>query len=348
MNRLLTFYVISALMIGGAIFAIWDKSDNYASSEYATLFPDLYRQKDDFKKIEINTQEEKILLEKKDGKWVLPEEASYSVNVKSLSNLIEWLESLKTISRKTNNPQDYNLLSLNPPKDGKTDSGIRISFWGKGKSPLIDLILGDEFKAYMMRGKKRYFVRMNNDIQAYLVEGLPALPFKNEFFIDKIQEFPVIDDIKTVKVYLDQKLNYQLNNTKFYIENSSEKDPRFLPISVPKDYKLLYPEIASDYVQALLTKIHPIHVYKIAGKLPASANMIELALKDGKNININFFKKEKNYYLFPTMNDKESLFLYQIKEDDYNGILQPFSAFLAKDEIESLNTGEENVKKHKK
>ena len=323
-GTVIVLLTISTLIIQG--------SKEQFTTEKKLLYPNFHSQKSNIQKIQIISDGQELILKKEKKGWVMPNDDNNPVRLTAITRLMNWIEMTKMVAYKTNNKNHFEKIGLlnptltqNKKRDG---SGTRLMLFSTAQTPIIDIIIGDKLQAFKMHDLERFFVR-NSFGRAYLVESTKIPVFDPFFYLSHTDGMPKIDNISSLSLFLRNKKEYQFSRLE------SEKDITFFPTTIPSKKRLIYPEIATDFIKAITSKLYPKGAVLVDYSEEFSPNRIEIKMRKGKNVVLNFRKMGNNIHYMLIIHDKldpsGKIYAYHIDEKDYKGVLQPFSAFLTKD-----------------
>ena len=307
---------------------IYEMTQEKRGVQSVQLLPYFSEQKHLIEKIEIITPEKPIILVRKDKKWFIETEDNFPADSVVIGKLYDWIEELQTISRKTDDKEKFARVNLlNPSGREKTGEGFgtRIILRSSAKTPIVDMIMGARLNSFIMRDHIRFFMRSGFGGGAYLIEGGIPPNMTISGFMAKNIGFPAMETLRSLELYIAGRSVYRLN---------AVSDNVFMPEMLPIGKRLIYPEITTDYVRAVLQKIHPISAKKLDFKAIEAEDKIVLTHKDGKKTILNFKNiDDKAFYLMVISPDNvlAKQYIYEISEEDYKGVLQPFSVFITDD-----------------
>lgn len=335
LHRKTAYYITGCVIIALTLITLlFEASQDAALMAKEDLFPNFQSQKNNIQKIQILQDGKKLTLQKQEKGWVIAEEDHHPVRLSAITELLNWIENTQTISRKTQDSHKFERIGLLNPDVKKTDkregSGVRIILFAQSKVPLIDFIVGEKFHSFKMRDKERFFIRPTTE-GAYLVESNNIPNFEPFFYLANAKGLPAIEKISSLSLYL--------NGKKEYTFQSHYKDDRkilnFFPTRMPAEKRLIYPNIATDFVKAITTKLYPKGAVMVDYTNQTAPDRIEIVTNDQKNITLNFRKMNNNIHYMLILSDmnkpSEKIYAYHIDEKDYKGVLQPFKAFITND-----------------
>ncbi|MEM6602856.1 MAG: hypothetical protein AAF621_02295 [Pseudomonadota bacterium] len=342
MRKEILAFLISPLIVTAAIVTfIYENTVTDRDVRYQKPFKDFGKYHSAYQKIVILQDDLDITLRKKGKKWLITSQDNHLADTKKISRILNWISSFEIIAKKTSTPKLYPRIGLaNPSPAGEKNiegSGTRIMIYGGQKAPLFDVIVGDILRSYKMRDKNRFFARYGNK-GAFLIESLPLPDFNRSAFFDRSQiGFPAFEDISRVTTYLSGEKQYQLKA----LTDKKDGSIAFYPETIPIGKRLLYPNIGTDFVHAVLHKISPFGAAKVDYNDDIAPNHIVLTRRNGHNIMVNFRRSQNDIYYMVVLHDgldkTGKIYAYRIPEKDYKGVLQPFSAFLTDDVTQQQN-----------
>ena len=182
-NKFILFGIFGLLTISLLVsnYAKQDVVQN--TGEY--FYPELKSKLASVTEVELDDSVSKLILTKDTvtNTWVAKNKANYPIDFNKLKNLLVGVAELKIIEAKTNNPDNFTLLSLNQIRGDEISGAIKVlAKLDHGDQPVIDLLLGKRSGVHLRDNYlDEIYVRKNNDNQVWLVTGkLPtAFNFAN-------------------------------------------------------------------------------------------------------------------------------------------------------------------------
>jgi hypothetical protein len=144
---------------------------------------------------------------------------------------------------------------------------------------------------------------------------------------------PKIDEIISARLMSKEKSILTLHRV---IEDKNAKNILFMPPSIPKGKRLIYPLVMRDYMLAFIEQLKPMAaIYLPLEKSITDVSML-LELTNARLVKINFWHSdtEDKYYMRIVRDDMQTphnQYIYQIKNSDYDTLIQPLSKFLIED-----------------
>lgn len=157
---------LTIVVVGGAWYARDTRNDSASTSGLPDkLFPDLAKRVNDVAALEIAKGKEVVTLAKKDAQWTLANRGGYPVDFEKVKQAVMAVANLKVLEAKTKNPEQYEKLELQDPKDGAPSA--RLTLKDANGAPIAALVVGKTNWA----GKQSVYVRRLDDPQSYLCQG---------------------------------------------------------------------------------------------------------------------------------------------------------------------------------
>jgi Domain of unknown function (DUF4340)/Protein kinase C terminal domain len=137
----LLFLVAAAIVLGlGGIYFQISRSATWKESKTdRSIFQNL--PVNDVTKIQIRSNADTLILEKKGDQWCVAERADYPADFEKIRDLIKTLWSLKAGQEMQVGPSQFGRLKVLPPGQG-SDSGIEIDLKGEKEANIASLIVG--------------------------------------------------------------------------------------------------------------------------------------------------------------------------------------------------------------
>ena len=149
-GKKLSYYIAGCVIIILTIATIiFEMSKEKSLTVKALLFPNFNIEQQNIERVKVLQDGKELVLQKNQNNWVLPREDNHPVRLPAIIDLFQWIENIRTISRKTDDPKQFEKIGLlNPdikqdkPREG---SGTRIMLFGDSQTPIMDFIIGEKF-----------------------------------------------------------------------------------------------------------------------------------------------------------------------------------------------------------
>ena len=172
--------VAAAMVVSAQRSAVAPVTGGYA------MFPALTERADELRRITVETQRYRIVIEETGGRWVATSEAGYPVRDRVVADLVAGLAGLTAFEPKTANPSYYSYIGVAQTAPGAAaaaGAGTRVTASTADGEVLADVILGRLSTSIPNRRRGGMFVRSVDAEQAWLVEGTVAAPgFLQDWF----------------------------------------------------------------------------------------------------------------------------------------------------------------------
>lgn len=175
----------AALVLAGLFFYDKGVSPSGAPVEGELVFPGLFNRLNEVEALTVATPEGQFTVERQGETWGLAERAGYPVLFSNVKSTLIGLAELEKVERKTDNPELYAKLGVQPVTEGDSSDTPSRSITAKGP--------GGEVLAALIVGKTRqggtgatFFARKPAEAASWLVEGeRPRLPGSGDDWLDK-------------------------------------------------------------------------------------------------------------------------------------------------------------------
>ncbi|MCS3903425.1 hypothetical protein J2T55_001446 [Methylohalomonas lacus] len=180
-NNLIALAAITlTVVIAAAVVVSKDRAPTSMSHEL--LFPALVDNVNNAATINLTSNRHKTILERDGETWYIANSDDYPALFDKVRSLLINLSGLRTLERKTGNPELYHHLNVRDPSQPDSNS-VRVQVTDADGKTLADVILG---KAHMSKASNMQtgvYVRKPDAEHALLVEGrAPASAEKTEWF----------------------------------------------------------------------------------------------------------------------------------------------------------------------
>lgn len=347
-------FILAILLTTVLVIVFFLQNNNYSDKkEYLKLFPELNEKIDNIYKIEVINSESSIHLLKKDNEWNLPSYNNYPVAQKKINNFLLNIVSLKTVDKKTNDPENHKKLGLSLPI---AEGSNRFRIFDNNKELLADFIIGkksnqNEDLSYIRNISSSVTWLFKNDIKFFNTE----LNWSEESIL-RIARWR----IKSVKIQsMDKK------DKNIFISKNKYSDQMYTLKGISDKYELASAYSISSYTSLLeslkktdiklfsdkfklIKRIKyqtfdgidvSIDLYNINGEIYShfsiiSDSLIREELDEDEPVIVGLpkmktyddIKKEVNKYSYI------SNWLYKLNDDVNKEFLKPFSALVKKKE----------------
>ena len=166
--------VAGVLLAGAAWYLGGDRAPSESEAEGRLLFPGLHDALNTIHRIEVTAEDGAFTLELQDGVWLLPERNRYPADTRKAREFLVGVAGLKIRSPKTANPALYEKLELNDPSEEGSRARAVVLHDAEG-AVRASLIVGRRRPA-ADPALNQYFVRLADDPQTWLVEGVIDTP----------------------------------------------------------------------------------------------------------------------------------------------------------------------------
>lgn len=157
---------LTIVVIGGAWYSRGARDDSASTSGLPDkLFPELTKRVNDVAALEIAKGKDVVTLAKQDALWTLANRGGYPVDFEKVKQTVMAVANLKVIEAKTKNPEQYEKLDLQDPREGAPSA--RLTLKDSSGAAIASLVVGKTNWA----GKQSVYVRKLDDPQSYLCQG---------------------------------------------------------------------------------------------------------------------------------------------------------------------------------
>ncbi|MEX0950788.1 MAG: DUF4340 domain-containing protein [Gammaproteobacteria bacterium] len=197
-NTLIVFTAITlTLIITAAVVVNKDSSPTFLTKE--PLLPALQQNINDAGSISLLSSRHKTLLERDGESWRIANSDDYPAQFDQVRELLINLSDLKTLERKTRNPELYHRLDVQDPEQPDSRS-VRVMVSDSEGNTLADLIVGKARISRVTNIQTGLYVRRPDDEHALLVEGnVPVSAEKTAWFNPDILNITA-DQIQRVEI----------------------------------------------------------------------------------------------------------------------------------------------------
>lgn len=274
-NKVIGILVSLIVLLGIAV--LFDLYEAGPEDEFIgrLLFPDLGRQLDSIKLVEISDGENSLGLQKEGASWGVRERGHYPTDFTELSSLITSLSQARLVERKTSRPEKLGQLGLSE------EAAVRLVL--QTETHNFNLYLGD-----VPSGRKGSYVRFPDDNQAWLIDTEVEVKTLPSEWLDPV--IINIDSQKIERVKVESPGGQQLEVRRV----EGEEDMQLSGMSA--DQKLKYPGITNELSSALVNVrlkdlvIDPDIDWSDAWK-------IEFYLTGGGRVYVQTLEKNQQYFM---------------------------------------------------
>ena len=174
--------IATAVAVVLAVWALLPSGPARAGEELSErFFPGLQERINDAARLEVVQGGETVVLELRDGRWVLPEKGGYPAKAEEAVRILRALALAKPVEKRTANPAWHERLQLEDPSKEEAASRL-VRVLDRDGQALAELVIGKSETA----GGSRilYLVRRPDEDQAWLVEGNLRLPYSPRGWLD--------------------------------------------------------------------------------------------------------------------------------------------------------------------
>jgi hypothetical protein len=158
--------VLTTVVIAGAWYSRGARDESASSATLPDkLFPEFSKRVNDVAMVEIAKGKEVITLAKQDAQWTLANRGGYPVEFEKVKQTVMSVANLTVIEAMTKNPEQYEKLELQDPKEGAPSA--RLTLKDSSGAAIVALVVGKTNWA----GKASVYVRKVDDPQSYLCQG---------------------------------------------------------------------------------------------------------------------------------------------------------------------------------
>ena len=221
------FFLIFSIFIITIGLLITLLSEEYsANKEYTKFFNQIESEIDSVNKIEIESNESSVYLNKANGKWVVPSYENYPAAEDKIAKFLIAIMQLKVVDKKTNNPALHKKLGLAFPL---AQESIRVRLLNNEKKLISDFIIGNNSS----HNEQFSYIRKFDKDQTWLYKdnleiSVNDLDWTEESLL-KIARWR----IKSIKIdHINDK------NKNIHVYKDSYSDQSFKLANIPKGFVL--------------------------------------------------------------------------------------------------------------
>ncbi|MDA9558968.1 DUF4340 domain-containing protein, partial [Alphaproteobacteria bacterium] len=295
-------FILAILLTFVLVIVFFLQNNNYSDKkEYLKLFPALNEKIDNIYKIEVVNSENSIHLLKKNNEWYLPSYNNYPVAQNKINSFLLNIVSLKTVDKKTNNPENHKKLGLSLPL---AEGSNRFRIFDNNKELLADFIIGkksnqNEDFSYIRNIDSSITWLFKSDIKFFNTE----LDWAEESIL-RIARWRV----KSIKIQSIEKKDKNI-----FISKNKYSDQMYTLKGIPDKYELASTYSISSYTSLLESlKKTDIKLFSDNFKL---IKRIKYQTFDGIDVSIDLYNINEDIYShFSIISD--SLIREELAEDE--------------------------------
>jgi len=225
--------VVTAAVVIAAGFSIVHR---YQTASYVAekepIFPAMHDKVNDAAEILYEDKQVRILVARKDGKWVLAERHDYPVSDQIVRELLIGLAELKILEPKTKLAKLYPRIQVDD-LEGEKSLAKHLSVKGKGGETFINALIGRRnFDTTGLTDEGRY-VRRIGEAQSWLVAGRFDIPDAIKKWVGK--EFMNVDAKR-----VDTARTVHPDGTQLIVQREDKSGTRFKVLNVPEGREVEY------------------------------------------------------------------------------------------------------------
>lgn len=238
---------VTAVVVVAAGFSV---AQRYQTATYVPekepIFPAMHDKVNEVSEILYQDKQVRILVARKDGKWVLAERHDYPVSDQIVRELVIGLAELKILEPKTKLPKLYARIQVDDLANEKS-LAKHLVVKGKGGEVLIDALIGRRnFDTTGLTDEGRY-VRRSGEAQSWLVAGRFEIPDAIKKWVGK--EFMSVDAKR-----IDTARTVHPDGGALNVQREDKSGTRFKVLNVPQGREVEY-QIDVDNISDGLDKI---------------------------------------------------------------------------------------------
>lgn len=289
-KKIFLLIILVLIVILGLYFTFSNKY--YTNKSFNKLFINLEESIDKVSHIEIENNINTVYLFNEKGTWSLPNYYNYPASDDKIRKFLLNTLQLKTVDKKTNNPDLHNKLGLAYPLD---EESFRVRLLNENKDLLSDFIIGKTF----VHNNELSYVRKFNDNQSWL--------FKNNFNYYKDEIEWSEDSILKIARWRIKSVNITSKNDNeesIFIYKKKHSDQSFSLKDIPNNYTL-NDTVSFNEFASLLESIKKTNIRKLSSLVNAHiSKKIIFTTFDGLIIKISEYRhKEEIFYHFDVSSD---------------------------------------------
>ncbi len=166
LNSLAILFVITVVMVVLMVLTIQRPSNT--NDDEGLLLPGLLEQLGDIDSIQIKSNQDEFTVYKQGERWLIKERWNFPADFSLVKRALVDLSEAKILERKTADPEQYAMLSVDGTDEGGESVLITML---KGDTEVSSLLLGRERELGQTSGARQFYVRRPNETQSWLAEG---------------------------------------------------------------------------------------------------------------------------------------------------------------------------------
>ena len=225
--------IVTAAVVVAAGFSIADRYQTASFvAEKEPIFPVMHDKVNEVSEILYEDKQVRILVARKDGKWVLAERHDYPVSDQIVRELLIGLSELKVLEPKTKSPKLYTRIQVDDMANEKS-LAKHLMVKGKGGEPLIDALIGRRnFDTTGLTDEGRY-VRRVGEAQSWLAAGRFEIP-------DAIKKWVAKEFMSVDAKSIDTARTIHPDGSQLVVQREKQGETRFKVLNVPEGREVEY------------------------------------------------------------------------------------------------------------
>ncbi len=271
-----------------AVFAaawIFFANNSFAPTDEAgdPLLPQVIAEAKNIGGLDVTSAGETLALAYQNGQWNLPSRGDYPADLTKVRDLVISLAQMRTLERKTANPEKYSLLDLGDPA-GKDAKSTQVTIKTKDGKNLTSIVLGRVKPGLLGEAGSATYVRLADNPQTWLVSGRASTSANIAAWVDT--DAYKLDPQKITKISVAQPDGTSISLVKSGDEYTVPGAPDPTKIKDKQGLKL----DISDYAVIQFTDVRKAK----PGLAPVVAGTVEAG---DVNVQVDVFKDAKEYWI---------------------------------------------------
>ncbi len=164
----------------------------------------------DVAKINVETADYKLTLERKGDSWVAADRGNYLLRASAVANLLTSLTAMKLAERKTAKAELYKEIGVEDRAAGAGSTALDFEYAGGAKAGGV--LIGKRSNAASFDQTGSTFARRAGDRQAWLAQGAPNMPRDFSEWFDELPAIPATEALRVTvseggRIIFDAKKN---------------------------------------------------------------------------------------------------------------------------------------------
>jgi hypothetical protein len=234
-GRTIRILAVAVVVLFAAVWLVSRKPDS-GPAEDALLFPGLEARLDEITAVTVTGSEGEVRIQREGDRWIVPAKDGYRADMAKLRGLLLALAEARKVEQKTANPELYERIGVQDPKEEDAD-GVLVGSEGLGDADFA-VILGNSAQ------RDYRYVRIADEATSWLIDRNPEVPDDaTGWLVSDLTDVPA-SRVQSVEIRHE-------DGETIRIRKESEDDTNFTVDDIPEGRELSYASVANSIAAAL-------------------------------------------------------------------------------------------------